>query len=82
MGSICDGGIPCIAMFGPTDHRWTTLPLRPDSQAERVLLSDPDLPDDLVADEHPDRCRIDRITTEQVFAAVDAELTRQSPAPR
>ena len=42
-------GIPCIAMFGPTDHRWTTLPLRPDSQAERVLLSDPDLPDDLVA---------------------------------
>jgi heptosyltransferase II len=75
-------GIPCIAMFGPTDHRWTTLPLRPDSQAERVLLSDPDLPDDLVADEHPDRCRIDRITTEQVFAAVDAELTRQSPAPR
>jgi len=67
-------GVPCIAMYGPTDPRWTTLPLRDGQPAEVTLVADPDLPADLVADEYPDRCRIDRISTETVLRAVDTAL--------
>lgn len=74
-------GVPCVTLFGPTDHRWTTLPLRDGAPAESILLADPTLPDDLVADEEPDRCRIDRISYETVLAAVEAELKRHKRPP-
>lgn len=67
-------GVPLVSLFGPTDHRWTTIPTRPGAP-EAILLADPTLPPDLVADEHPERCRIDRIPTADVIAAVDRVLT-------
>lgn len=65
-------GVPTVALFGPTDARWTTLG---DSSAaagmrERVIVADPTLPVEEVADDHPERCRIDRITVEVVKGAV------------
>lgn len=66
-------GVPVVTMFGPTDHRWTTLPVREDAP-ERILLADPTLPEDQVADDHPERCRVDRITEESVRAAAQAVL--------
>lgn len=68
-------GVPVVTMFGPTDHRWTTLPVREDAP-ERILLADPTLPEHLVADEHPERCRVDRIQEEDVRAAVSAIIRR------
>ncbi|MGE3109958.1 MAG: glycosyltransferase family 9 protein [Phycisphaerales bacterium] len=70
--------IPTIALFGPTDHRWTTLPDSSPNPGtrERLILSDPSLPPDEVADDHPERCRIDRIQTAAVIDAIDAMPTR------
>lgn len=65
-------GVPVVTLFGPTDHRWTTIPTRPQAP-EVILVADPTLPEELVADEHPERCRIDRIDVEQVWRA-SAEL--------
>ena len=56
-------GTPTVALFGPTDHRWTILP---DVQ-ERMLISEPFLDDDHLADHHPQTCRIDRISTGDVI---------------
>ncbi len=75
-------GVPCITMYGPTDPRWTTLPMRDGQPAEVTLVADPDLPPDLVADEYPDRCRIDRISTETVLSAVDTALAGAQVASR
>lgn len=68
-------GIPCVTLFGPTDARWTTLP---DSGTgrEMVLVADPTLPGTEVADDHPDRCRMDRIEVEAVLDAIDRVLAR------
>lgn len=66
-------GVPVISLFGPTDHRWTTIPTRPGAP-EVILLADPTLPEEMVADEHPERCRIDRIDVEQVWRATAAQL--------
>jgi heptosyltransferase-2 len=66
---------PCVTLFGPTDPRWTTLPPRPDgSLREITLVADPTLPPEEVADDHPDRCRVDRIGIDQVTAAADRLL--------
>ena len=63
---------PCVSLFGPTDPRWTTLPMREDgSLREVVMVADPTLPEEEVADDHPQRCRVDRITTVAVNGAVD-----------
>lgn len=75
-------GVPCITMYGPTDPRWTTLPMRDGQPAEVTLAADPELPSELVADEYPDRCRIDRISTEMVLRAVDAALAALSAETR
>jgi heptosyltransferase-2 len=56
---------PLVTLFGPTDHRWTTLGL----DAERLLLAEPFLPDELVADAHADLCRIERIAVGDVVTA-------------
>ena len=58
-------GAPIVSLFGPTDHRWTTLP----NVREHTLLADPFLPEDAMADHHPDRCVIDQIEVTDVIAA-------------
>lgn len=66
-------GVPVISLFGPTDPRWTTIPTRP-TGPEVVLTADPTLPESEVADDHPERCRIDRIALDDVLAAADRLL--------
>lgn len=70
-------GVPVVTLFGPTDHRWTTIPA-PAGQVN--LLADPTLPEGEMADDHPERCRVDRITVEQVIEACERLLA--SPAAR
>ena len=62
--------IPTVAMFGPTDHRWTLLP----GARERILLAEPFLDDLHVADRHPEACRIDRIAVGDVVQAISTLL--------
>lgn len=69
-------GVPVVALFGPTDPRWTTV-VAPAGQV--LLRADPDLPRDHVADDHPQRCRIDRIGTEAVLAAAARWLNLAVP---
>ena len=74
-------GAPTVALFGPTDPRWTTLPeRRPDADPPREIrlaaghLGPDPLPPDQLADEHPERCRIDRLGVDDVTAAADRLL--------
>lgn len=74
-------GTPTVALFGPTDPRWTTLPERtPDAHRPREVrlaagwLGPDPLPPDQLADEHPERCRIDRIGVGEVVGAADRLL--------
>jgi heptosyltransferase-2 len=70
-------GTPVISLFGPTDHRWTTI----DCPHERILLAEPFLPESLIADRHPRICAIDRITVGDVLSAAQALLSAAaSPA--
>ncbi len=64
-------GVPTVALFGPTDPRWTTLP---EETPEVCVVADPTLPEDEVADDHPERCRIDRIEVGTVIGAVERAL--------
>ncbi|MEL6312167.1 MAG: glycosyltransferase family 9 protein, partial [Pseudomonadota bacterium] len=66
-------GTPLVTLFGPTDHRWTTIPTRPEGP-EMIVTADPDLPATESANDHPERCRVDRITIERVREAVDRVL--------
>lgn len=63
-------GVPLVSLFGPTDARWTTIP----HDRETVLLADPTLPPDQSANDHPGRCRVDKISTDSVIEAADALL--------
>lgn len=72
-------GVPLVTLFGPTDHRWTTIPTRP-SGPETVLLADPELPLSESANDHPERCRVDRIELETVLRSVDRLLAEVSSA--
>jgi heptosyltransferase-2 len=74
-------GVPLVTLFGPTDHRWTTIPTRRGAP-EEILLADPTLPESEVADDHPKRCRVDRILLESVIGAVDKVLSAASPVFR
>ncbi len=65
--------VPVVTLFGPTDRRWTTIPA---PAGEEVVVADPTLPPEEVADDHPDRCRVDRITLDRVRDAVDRLLTK------
>lgn len=67
-------GTRCITLFGPTDPRWTSLP-EPSPGRETIFVADPSLPPDEIADDHPQRCRIEKIRAAEVIAAVDALLT-------
>ncbi len=63
-------GLPVVSLFGPTDHRWTIVP----GARERMLIAEPFLDDDHIADRHPKACRIDRIPVDDVVHAVRALL--------
>jgi heptosyltransferase-2 len=56
---------PAVVLFGPTDHRWTTLP----GARERLLVAEPFLPEDRVADDAPALCSIERIAVSDVVRA-------------
>ncbi len=62
-------GTPLVTLFGPTDHRWTTIPTRPGGP-EAILTADPTLPAGESANDHPERCRVDRIGLDRVTEAV------------
>jgi heptosyltransferase II len=68
---------PCVTLFGPTDHRWTTLPkleLSPGITREEIVVADPSLHESEIADDHPERCRMDKITVDEVIKRVDRLL--------
>lgn len=72
-------GVPVVSLFGPTDPRWTTIPA---PAGERVIVADPTLPEAEISDDHPERCRIERISLESVLAAADELLSAgYKPAP-
>jgi len=66
-------GVPVITLMGPTDHRWSTIETRSEGP-EALILADPTLPDELVANDHQERCRMDRIELKDVIAAADKLL--------
>ncbi len=66
-------GTPLVSLFGPTDHRWTTIPTRP-TGPEEIVVADPTLPPEELSNDHPERCRIERIEFETVRAAADRVL--------
>lgn len=61
-------GVPLVTLFGPTDHRWTTIPT---VAPEAIVLADPTLPESETANDHPQRCAIERIEFERVWEAVE-----------
>lgn len=63
--------IPVVTLFGPTDHRWTTIPT---PASEQIILADPTLPEDELANDDPERNSIDKIELERVLAAVEELL--------
>lgn len=76
-------GTPLVTLFGPTDPRWTTIPVRAHadgSSTETVIVADPSLPANESANDHPKRCRIDRITIDEVKSAADSQLKHSQPA--
>ena len=68
-------GTPVVGLFGPTDHRWTDI----DCPHERIVVAEPFLPEALVADEHPRRCAIERITVGDVLSASEQLLALYPP---
>jgi heptosyltransferase-2 len=76
-------GVPVVSLFGPTDPRWTTIPTSPGLGGlggERIIVADPSLSTDQISDDHPERCRIDRIELETVLRAADELLARGTGA--
>jgi heptosyltransferase-2 len=69
-------GVPVVTLFGPTDHRWTTI----DCPHERILVAEPFLPEPLVADDHRRHCAITRIPVADVLAAAEQLLSVSAPA--
>ncbi len=64
-------GTPTVALFGPTDCRWTPL----DYPNERRVVANPFLPEESIADDHPALCSIDKICVEDVLHAAHAITT-------
>lgn len=77
-------GCPLVSLFGPTDARWTTIPVRdlPSGEpGETILVADPSLPVEQIANDHADRCSIDRIDFDTVADAADRLLARCGEGP-
>lgn len=73
-------GTPLVTMFGPTDPRWTTIPVQAMGDgrpSEVVLVTDPELPAGESANDHPERCSIEHIEEQRVRDAVDFLLNRK-----
>ncbi|MBL8746939.1 MAG: lipopolysaccharide heptosyltransferase II [Phycisphaerae bacterium] len=64
-------GVPVVTLFGPTDHRWTSIPF----DRETIVLADPTLPDEEVANDHPERCAIERVEVASVIAAIESRFS-------
>ncbi len=64
-------GVPVISLFGPTDHRWTTIPA---PAGEALIVADPSLPEIEFANDHPERCAIENVDEARVWSAVEAML--------
>ncbi|MCH8822347.1 MAG: lipopolysaccharide heptosyltransferase II [Planctomycetes bacterium] len=58
-------GTPLVSLFGPTDYRWTAI----NCHNERVLVSEPFLPEQLIADDYPKICNMQKITVGDVLSA-------------
>ena len=70
-------GAPVVSLFGPTDPRWTSVPVgtAPDgTPMETVLVADETLPPAESSNDHPERCAVDRIETGRVIEAADRLL--------
>ncbi len=75
-------GTPLVTLFGPTDPRWTTIPVHPlpdGSPAETIIVADESLPPGQSANDHPDRCSIEHITLPKVRESVDCMLCASNP---
>ncbi len=72
-------GVPTVTLFGPTDPRWTTLPPSPSAGVRIDVVADLTLPAEELADDHPDRCRIEQVSVEAVQGAVEAALGSRQP---
>ncbi|MBC8203353.1 MAG: lipopolysaccharide heptosyltransferase II [Planctomycetes bacterium] len=57
-------GTPTITVYGPTDYRWTKY----DCSHDIPVLSDPFLPEELIANSNPHRCDINNIPASDVIA--------------
>ena len=68
-------GTPVVTLFGPTDHRWTTL----EGVRERILLAEPFLPEELVADRYPKACATEKISVRDVVVAANDLLRACQP---
>jgi heptosyltransferase-2 len=66
-------GTPTVSLFGPTDPRWTTVPMSPGG-TEKIITADPTLPEGELSNDHPERCAIERIELERVIEATDEVL--------
>jgi lipopolysaccharide heptosyltransferase II len=67
-------GTPLVTLFGPTDPRWTTIPveaLGDGRESEVVLVADPTLDASESANDHPERCAVDRISEDRVRQATN-----------
>jgi heptosyltransferase-2 len=70
-------GTPLVSLFGPTDPRWTTIPVAPllnGSPSEIIIVADPTLPASVSANDHPQRCAIEHIPFTRVQQATDELL--------
>ena len=67
-------GTPVVALFGPTDHRWTDI----GCSRQRIIVAEPFLPRELVADKHPKRCAIEKISVGDVVSACEERLAASS----
>jgi heptosyltransferase-2 len=60
-------GTPTVTLYGPTDHRWTTL----QDVKEHTLIAEPFLTQDRIADQHARSCSIDRISVGDAIFGVE-----------
>ena len=65
-------GTPLVSLFGPTDPRWTTIPVP--GSLEVILIADETLPPGEISNDHPERCAIENIPFEAVMSAADGML--------
>ncbi len=56
-------GVPVIALYGPTDFRWTKYACDNDI----AMTAEPFLPSNLIADNHESACAIDKIPADDVI---------------